>query len=219
MSYYLESALYLFTCLLAFLMGLKRLAILDRAFRIFVLITGITFIGELLALYSAIVFHNNLIIYNIMKLFIVILICLYFNAFISVFRKYRVGVILSALTGIVWTVSLIFEHSLSVINTAFMAYEGIITIGMSIFSMEYIISRRADKFFKLQNSPHFSLACILLAYWCFTIVQWVLYNYFSLGTRWFDFLELSLTIVSMLLNIGVAVIFFFYPKMKEQHAA
>ncbi len=218
MIYYLESYLYLFTCFLPFLYGIKRFKLLDRASRTFSLIATISFIAEIVALYAAVKYHNNLPVYNVSQLLTVVLVCLYFNDAIDSFKKYYVGIVLAAISTLVWSFTIFFVHSIITMNSTFMAYEGIVTIGMAVFSMENLVSKRSHSLFKLKYSHHFWFAWMLLIYWCCSIVQWILYKYFTKEVDQSQYLDLSLTIISMLINIGFALIFFYYPKMKQKNA-
>lgn len=218
MIYFLESYLYLFTCFLPFLYGIKRFKVFDKASRVFSLIAIISFLAEVVALYAVVKYKNNLSVYNISELLTMILICMYFNEAIDSFNKYRIGIVLAAISVLVWCCTIFLMHTIMAVNSVFMAYEGILTIGMAVFSMENLVSKRSHSLFKLKYSPHFWFAWMLLIYWCCSIAQWILYKYFTKEVDQAHYLDLSLTIISMLINVGFALIFFYYPKMKQKNA-
>lgn len=215
--YYFETGLYFATILLPVFYGLKRFKVIDKASRFILLLLITSFVGEVIALYSALVYKTNLAVYNIVQLLIAIILCFYFNYCIDNFKKHNIGIIIAFVSFIVWLITIAKIHTLSSINSSFLAYKGIIIITMSIISMENLISNGSHHLFKILNSSHFWFAWILLIYWCFSIVQWILYQYYTSAANGFQYLNLSLVIITMLVNIGYTLVFFFYPKMNDKH--
>lgn len=217
MEYYFKSITNLFFFLLPVLVGFKKLRILDRSLKMFLLFALSSFIGELSAFFSANIYKNNLPVYNTFHILNVTILCFYFKEHFQLkVSKRRINYLIG-FNLIVWLFTILYIHSISSINSTFLAYQGVLTIGFSVYLMEDIVSQRSREFFKLKTSCHFWIAFLLLIYWCFSIMQWILYRFFSAETMGFCYLELSLIIINMAINFCFALIFIQYPKMIQSN--
>jgi hypothetical protein len=196
--------------------GLKRYALLDRASRFFLLYAISSFIGELIAFYAALKFNNNLPVYNVASLVNICVICFYFSECIELLKRNNSGLKLMIINVLVWIISVFFIHSFFSINTTFLAYQGVLTIALAVYAMENLVTQKSQTLFYLRSSPHFWFDCLLLVYWCSTIMQWIVYWYFTNKMAGFQYLNLSLTIINILINVFLAVVFYMYPKLKQQ---
>jgi hypothetical protein len=217
MEYYFKSIANLFFFLLPVLIGLKRFTILDKALKIFFLFALSSFIGELSAFFSANVYKNNLPVYSVFSIINLTIICFYFKEHFQLKRsKNRINFLIG-FNLIVWLFTIFYIHSITSVNSTFLGYQGILTMGFSVHLMENIVSRRSREVFDLKTSSHFWIAFLLLVYWCFSIMQWILYSFFSVETMGFWYLELSLIIINMAINFCFALIFIQYPKMIQSN--
>jgi len=185
----------------------------------FCYITGISFFGELIALTSVLYYHTNLAVYNVIGICNLVLICLYFNKAIPVFAEYQIGKVLSVASVIVWLLSVYSLDSMHNSDTPYMFFEGGLTLGMTGFSMEHLLVKKSRSGIRLRSSPHFWFAWILFAYWCISISQWLLYRYFEDLVQTHTWFSSMLLAVTVLVNLGFLMVFFWYPKMKHQDAS
>lgn len=213
MNYYIESLLNLTFFFLPILFGVRNLKALDKAAKIFLIFAVSSFLTELTAFFYAVYFKTNLSVYNVFNILNFTLVALYFKELIK-FKKSEVFFkSLIPINITIWLFTIFKIHSLNSINSAFLGYQGIVTISLSVYLMEYIVFKQSRTVFNLKTSPHFSIAFLLLVYWCFSIMQWILYQYFTNRTFGFQYLDLSLTIINMVINFCFALIFLKYPKM------
>ncbi|MES2478910.1 MAG: hypothetical protein V4561_07480 [Bacteroidota bacterium] len=218
MSYFIESVLYLISSFLPVLMGIKRYTLFDKPTRFIFYLAITSFLGEVIALFCAIQYHNNLWVYNIVQILMTLILCFYYGNSIDLFKRKKLGLYIASISIIVWISSLLLVHSFFSINSTYLAYMGTITILMSIISMDNLIAQKSHSLYKIIYSPHFWFAWILLIYWCFSMIQWMIYKYYTVQTVNFKYIELSLTIITMLVNFGYTAVFFYYPKMLKKNA-
>ncbi|HTN16142.1 MAG TPA: hypothetical protein VL092_00570 [Chitinophagaceae bacterium] len=215
MQYYIESIIYLIVYLMPVLFGLRRYAVLDKASRFFLLYAISSFIGELIAFFAALKFNNNFPVYNVASVINICLICFYFSECIERLKRNNMALRLTVINIVVWIISVFFIHSFFSINTTFLAYQGVLTIALAVYAMEHLVAQKSHALFHLRSSPHFWFDSLLLVYWCFTIMQWVVYRYFTYKTGGFIYINLSLTIINILINVALAAVFYAYPKLKQ----
>lgn len=213
MDYYARSALNLILFLLPVLIGIRNYNSHDKALKIFVIFALSSFVGELSAFYCAIKFKNNLAVYNGFSIVNLLIICFYFKEHFSSQKSKKIFNILILLSVLVWIVTAFVIHSLKSINSTFLGYQGLLTITLSACLMEEIVARKSKEVFSLKSSIHFWIALLLLVYWCFSIMQWLLYRYIINETIAFKYLELSLIIINMFINLCFALIFYVNPKL------
>lgn len=216
MNYYLEFSIYLISLLLPFVWSIKRYPEMDQASRMFCYITGISVSGEIIGLAASLSYGTNIPVYNVIGICNLVLLCLYFNYAIPVFRKHRVGIVLAVISVIVWTLSLFLFDTMHKMNTPYMFFESALTLGMAGFSIEQLLVKKSKTWIRLRNSPHFWFAWILFAYWCITITQWLMYTRFKAITEAHTWFSLLLMTITVLVNIAFFFIFFRYPKMQRQ---
>lgn len=213
MNYYLESGINLTIFFLPILFGLKNYKILDQGAKLFLLFAVSSFVGELTAFFSAVYFKTNLPIYNFFNILNFTLVTLYFKYQVNLKNSKSVFNFIIVVNIVVWMITLFEIHSINSINSTFLGYQGILTMCLSVYLMEYIVFRQSRAVFDLRTSPHFLIAFLLLVYWCFSIMQWILYQFFTMSTYGFRHLEVSLTVINMIINFCFALVFIKYPKM------
>jgi hypothetical protein len=199
--------------LLPILFGARNFKMLDSAAKIFLLYAVSSFLTELTAFLCAVYFKTNLSVYNVFNILNFTLITLYFRELIKFKQSGLIFNFLILVNTIVWLITLFEVHSLHSINSTFLGYQGILTMCLSVYLMEHIVFRQNRVVFDLRTSPHFLIAFLLLVFWCFSIMQWILYRYFTNETFGFQYLDLSLTIINMIINFCFALVFIKYPKM------
>lgn len=216
MNYYLQSAIYLASFLIPCGVSIFRYKQFDKGFKTIALLVFVSFFVEVFALFSAVVFKNNLMIYNFELLINTILTLSYFEIIMQKLKKIGVIRILQVLTFIFWVLSVTMLHKINSINTSFLIFSGVLNISLSILFLDTLSSDKRKEIFRLSDSPNFWITSILLFYWCFSFVQWALYRTFTKETYGFELLEMSLTLVTILVNLGYSIIFFRYPKFRNK---
>lgn len=172
-----------------------------------------SFLSEVIALLFAIIFKNNLVIYNIEMLINGIVILVYFKSNNTIPKKRNALSIIIFLTIISWVFSIYLQKSFSTINTGFMIYEGVMVIALSLFSLDKISTKSRKKVVKITRSSVFWISTIFLFYWLMTFVQWMLYESYPESMKEFEYLELFLTLTTIMVNICYSVIFYISPKL------
>jgi hypothetical protein len=200
-------------------MGVKRYTSFDKATRLILYVAIVSFVIELIALYTEIKYRNNLPIYNIASVIYLLLLGLYFSKIITLFNTDAFRKLYSIAILLIWIATLFYEKSLFVLNSAFMIIVGIVVICFSILSIDNIVSVQSKRYFKLTTSIHFWFAVVFLFYWCITILQWGLYKYFSEKISGYEYINLALSLVSTLVNIAFGMLFYNYPKLKQADAS
>lgn len=195
------------------LFGVRNFTTLDRAAKFFLFFAVSSFLTELTAFFCAVYFNTNLSVYNVFNILNFTLVILYFKELIRFKKSTLFFNCLIFFNLIIWLITLMKIHSLNSINSTFLGYQGILTMCLSVYLMEHIVFRQSRAVFDLRTSPHFLIAFLLLVYWCFSIMQWILYRYFTNDTFGFQYLDLSLTIINMIINFCFALVFMKYPKM------
>lgn len=218
MNYYTQYTVYLFALVLPVIGGVMQFKKLDRSARYFLYVASISFFGELLGLVSVLLFHSNKEIYNVIGISNFVMLCLYFNSSVTLFKKFNVGGILAGTGILIWTVSIIFFDQLSKTNTPYMFYEGAATLFMTIALLDQLLSGKVLVDFDLRESPHFWFVILLFFYWCITICQWVLYDYFADFVENQSWINITLWCASILGSIGFFLIFLQYPKLRWKNA-
>lgn len=212
MSYYQEFTIFILFQLLPLVAGIWRWKIIDSPSKVITVIAGISFITECLAFYTAIKFGNNLFIYNIASIIIACSLIFYFWFNVPLLRKYNLALLLGFISVLFWLIGLVFINSVDGINLFFTNYEIFLTISLAVLLIENLVHdySRVD----LKSNPHFYFALLFLLSWSSTFIQWNLYDYMTLRhIAYKAAIDLCLTMISIILNVGISLVFIFYPKM------
>lgn len=178
----------------------------------------ISFISELVALFFAVIFRNNFLIYNLFSLLSLLLLGFYFSKLITLFNNYYFRWIYPCLIILLWIGSIYYQNSFFTLNSPLMIIEGSFIIGFSIISIEKIVAEKSNRYFRLTSSIHFWFAVIFLFYWCITILHWGLYKYFVLKGSWMPYLHLILSFAGIVVNFSIGYLFYLYPRLKQANA-
>lgn len=213
MNYYTVSLINLILFFLPIVIGIKHYNLLEKALKVFLFFAISSSSGELIAFFCALIFKNNLPIYNLFSIINLVLLCGYFREqLINESQKKAINLLIT-FSILFWLFSIFYLHSINSINSIFLGYQGIVTMCLSAYIMEYIVFRQSRTVFNLKTSPHFLIAILLLVYWCFSIMQWILYRIFTRETPGFHFLDISLIVINMSINFCFTIVFLKYPKM------
>lgn len=214
--YYLITCINLSLFALPFIIALSRYRYLDKASRVFCLFLGLSFAGECTATWFAYVYHNNMPIYAFLNIVEMCVLCLYFNYSIASFTRRHIGIFLSVLSALVGVINLLFFQSMNDLNNIFLYYQGISVIGMSMIAMVQFLTD--VEYMRFEQTPHFWIPALLILFWVISFLHWGLYD-FLLGkfpaSNWL--VNNSILFICFIMNIGYAVLFFFYPHKKKAY--
>ena len=199
-------------------MGLKRFVLLDKAARILLLMCFVTFIGELIAAYFAFKHHNNLWVYNILDLLFSILTWYYFQQHIPLLQRRSIQYACVFFYVALWLITSHYTNFSINMNIGFVSAIGITTIIMSIVALDHLIAQKKQSLYSIIYDPHFWFSLILLAYWSFSLMQWMLLTYLIPQTTDQQLIASSLLWANNLLNISNTIVFYAYPKMIKKNA-
>ncbi len=163
----------------------------------------------------AIKYHNNLALYAIYSIIEFIMLCLYFNNVVDVFKKNNFAIFLGISGTILGILNLVFLQHLASLSSFFLLFEGVSVIGMSLFAFFRMLLKYDS--LRLYTYPHFWFISIILFFWNITFLTWGLYEYITQ-----QLLPSALNINRILEVVGIitycamASVFLLYPKMTRK---
>lgn len=211
----MEALYYLYMTLLflCFSIGIYRYQHADRASRLIVIYTGIAFVTECAAAFSALRYQNNLIIYNFFSVFELGLLSVYFNHAISFFRKHRIGLAVAVLSVVSGCVAFLFSGPPDSLNVSYSLFEMLIITVMVLFYFSQLLSdRRAD----FLRNFHFWFSGMLLIFWYGSFSVWILYGCYlpDLGPGDLILLDAIHLFFNVFAVSVLYLLFLFYPRLK-----
>lgn len=204
----------MFSLLFAFGSSIYNYKWLDDSAKIFCVYLGYTLIAECIATYSAIAFHNNLPVYAIYNLGEIVLMAMYFNYNIVLFKRYNVGFYIAGIGLLLGIPDVLFFEGVNSIDAYFMFFEGFCIIGMCLVAFFTLLMQpeRID----LRKYPHFWIISIVLLYRSVTYIYWGLYDVFlvRLGDDMFIIYR-SILALNIICYSIIGVLYLLYPKMQK----
>ena len=193
--------------------GWRRVQHFDKASKIFWWYTCAGFLVEATARYAAVVYGNNMPVYGIYSLFAFGLTAAYFNYSVDVLRVRNIGLYIGAFGVALGILNSIFIQPLNVLSSYFLYFEGIVILGLALFSFfRMMLISDGMQLYKLR---HFWFPVILCFFWSITFFNWGLYGYFNANEKgWMWLINLSIIAVSSTTYLAIAVVFWNYPKLK-----
>lgn len=207
---------YLVLLLITLISGCYRYRVLDRPAIIFFLFLSTTVLCEYIALYASLKYKNNLPVYAIYSLVEFVMVSLYFNSVIDIFKKRNTGIYIAALGVVAGIYNLVFIQGLNTINSYFMIFEGLSIISMGLFFFFRILLHN-DKL-RIHMYPHFWFASILTFFWGVSFLNWSLYDYFAKvhpDEIWV--INYCIVIVNLVTYSAISCVFILYPKMQKTY--
>jgi hypothetical protein len=209
-TYYLRTNLMIATAAIAVGAGIYRYSKFDRATKLFFYFAVCSFLEESLAYYWALRYNRNTVVYNITNIIEIFIVSLYFNYAISFFRKRNIGIIIGAFSVAFGIINNFFIQSPNSITNYFLFYQALVTIAMCIILLSTFMVHSYTG--NVKKEVHFWLAVILMFCWSFCYLVFTLMKYYTttaIGT----IAVVTLTVVGIITNLSIAVIFYLYPKM------
>ncbi|HVX01217.1 MAG TPA: hypothetical protein VHA52_12405, partial [Candidatus Babeliaceae bacterium] len=207
--YYIKNDLLVGTLLVSVLIGAIRFRKLDAGSRVFLLLCIFWFCDESLAYYSAIKFHNNLLVYNIGDLIEIFLICVYFNFTIPSFRKKKIGIIIGIISIVVGIANNALIQSVHTVSNYFLMYEAALSIILSMISLSSFLNIE-DKRRPLRE-VHFWIPTLLMFSWSLIFLLFTIIAFY--GNHEPKAVTFMLFLVNLFTNVSCIGIFLFYPKL------
>lgn len=207
--------LYMAVLGIAAITSLVRFRITEKGTRF---MSGFIWLGlltEIIARYAAIAYRNNLPILNISCIIEFVLICCYYNATISYFKRNNIGIIIAGAGIIIGVITLLIFDSFFKINSNFLFIESLGIICMSLYAIFRMLLMENEKL-HLQLKVQFWIPIILVMYQAGTIWSWMMYEYFRLiGESETQFLHQTLLSNGIVIYLAFTMLFLCYPKMKN----
>lgn len=201
--------------LLSSIIGLVHYKKMDKAFHLLIVYLWLTLFCEGLAVYSAIVYKNNLPIYHTYSLVQYLLLSGYYISSVKDLNKPILKWFV-IITGIAFTIvnTSFIQHPLKELNTHFIVFESFVIILLSLYSFYHLID---DDDLNIRRNSHFWVTSLLLVFWSCTFFYWLvgvaLYDSMINKPIWLDAMIMAINILTY---SGFGIIFLLYPKMKTK---
>jgi len=168
----LSTVLY-FSLLIAILVvGFAQRRILKSTDKVVIILIFLTLISELLGIFAAYVWKNNLFVYHFYNPLEFILITIYFTRNTKILKR-RIIYRLLCIVGLIFTTfNSIFMQPIFEMNTYFLLYEGAVIIIFCLLSLQEIL---LDELNLPYQFLHFWLTALFLLYWSVTFTGWGIY--------------------------------------------
>ena len=212
---YVYDFILLLSCVVAF----WRYKKLDKATKIIVWLLAVSCISESVAYYFAFTFHNNYPVYNIYSCFELLIICLYFNKSIDVFRRTNVGLYIGIAGFLFGLADLFFIEKGSFYRgyAVFILVENIIIISLCLFALARMSLNRE---IRLVKQAHFWFAVIFVFFYCLSFFNHYVYDYFAFIDKnqpAETFVIIENLFANIFTYIAFIVVFLLIPKLQMTH--
>lgn len=165
--------IYLSVLFLSILGGIYKLKYKDKASRILVGLLCLTLVSEFTAYWAAVKFQNNMFVYHFFAPVQLIIIGIYFDNIDCFKRKQKIGLLIGMLGAIIAVVNTVFFQPLKTLNSNFLLFEGLIIMGLALYSFQRILT---DEKLDIYKYRHFWMIVILIFFWSVTYTTWSLYS-------------------------------------------
>lgn len=201
--------------LLATLSGIIRFKSMDEASRIISVLIFLSFFTEIIAYYSARIYHTNIAVYTIYSLFEFSLTSLYFNYSIDLFYKKNIGIYVGIFGLSFGILNMLFFQPINQINSYFLFFESITIIAMSFISLARMTILHDQ--LRIYKYHHFWFVVIITFYWCSTFLNFSLHKYIVFDLKKNAWILNALNLVENIINyLSITIVFLLYSKMQRQ---
>lgn len=211
MTWFTETGVLHTLQILAIVIAFIQYKLLDKGSKIFLVYLILSLLFEGLATYSAIHYHNNLLVINIFDLLQYVITCVYFSYSISTLNKKRTIALIT--TGIiVWLITTMYKPLTTALNTYFLAFESITIIGLCHYYFYDLLNADDNK----SANASFFLVSLLFIFWSFTFMYWLFG--LTLRTSMADsgkWLGMLIMIINLVCYSGFSLVFLFYKKLQN----
>lgn len=216
MSYNERIIIGLIAVLLSVIPAILNYKMLGIAERYFAFTLMFKLLSELIADYSARVYHNNMPVIGIVQPIEFFLICLYFNYSVDAFYKNKVGTIIGV-SGLFFGVcNYFFIQSPYVINSLFLILKGVLIIALCLYAFYRLLILDDD--IDLTANVNFWINSLMLFYWSTTTLLWGAYDMLISELNVSKVLIHNLLIlINVITYLGFGTVFLLYKKMKTTH--
>lgn len=201
----------LFACLLSIAVFRTN----DTASKIIGILVLVTFLNERVGNYYAYTHQNSNVIYGIFNPIQLLIVAIYFNFSIDLFRKKNIGIII----GIIGCIMGFIDYYLlpDKMNNVFLLSESVIIVAMCLYSFYRMLV--IDDGLRLITYPHFWFTAIFLFFWTSLFLIWGLYDFLieKVGVS-ADVFQIILLTVNVITYLAFGVVFLLYNKMRVLNA-
>lgn len=211
MTWFTETGVLHALQILAIVIAFIQYKILDKGSKIFLIYLILSLFFEALATYTAIHYHNNLLVINIFDVLQYVITCIYFSYSISSLTRKRTTILITVGI-IVWLLTSWYKPITSTLNTYFLAFESISIIGLCHYYFYDLLNADDNK----SANASFFLVSLLFIFWSFTFMYWLFG--LTLRTSMADsgkWLGMLIMIINLVCYSGFSLVFLFYKKLQN----
>lgn len=174
----------------------------------------VTFCAETYAIYSAVKYRNNMVVYHVFNPIQFLIISLYFNESIPSFKRKNIGWYIGILGVIASILNILFFQPLNTSNYYFLVFESLIIVFMALYSfIEMFLNENND----LIKNQHFWISFILLSFWSITLTYWAMHEIIDKHAAYFiNYIAYILVSVNILTYLGLGTTLFLTSKQISQ---
>lgn len=215
MNAYVQFYIYLAVLATAVLCCAYRFTKLDNAAKYIGLFLLATLLSEAAGFYASWRYKNNMPVYHVAAPIHFLLICFYFNAWLDVFGRKRIGIYLG-LAGIpLAIINTLYLQPLHTLNSYFLLFEGTCIISMSLFAFYRLLDNERVK---IMRYPHFWFSYIFLFFWSITYVNWAMYRLLGVKVaKVIPFIGTLLWFINVVTYLCLGLVILLYP-VKNKNA-
>lgn len=200
--------------LLATLSGFIRFKSMDTASRTISVLIFLSFLTEIIAYYSARMYHSDIAVYTVFSLFEFLLTSLYFNYSIDVFYKKNIGIYIGVFGLLLGLLNMLFFQPINQINSYFLFFESITIIAMCFTSLARMTMLHDQ--LRIRKYHHFWFVVIITFYWCSTFLNFSLHKYIVFDLKKDGLILDALNLIENIITYSsLAIVFLLYPKMQK----
>lgn len=203
--------IYLIILFSAATVGIAKWKILQTPDKIVALLVSLTFASELTALLTSRYWHNNLPVYHIYSPLSFLLISLYFNYSIELFRKRRIGIIWGTAGVGLSIIDTLYLEKIDKINSYYLLFQGTTIIIYGLLSIRQIL---LDEDYLPYKFALFWITILFMIYWSITFTIWGFYVILSPeDAPMYSIFDVVLTTANFILYGGITIVFLLYRRL------
>lgn len=193
--------------------GLYYFKRLNIGARIILLLVVFAAISEQIATYFAYEYKNNYYVYGLYNPIQLLIICFYFNAIISSFKKNGIAIIIGIICFVFGIVNYLYIQLPHKMNSYFLLVECLVIISFCLYFFYELLLSDDNKDILIDSN--FWFTALLLLYWTSTFLIWGLYDFFRLNfPKYVDFVSNMVFLTGIITYLGFGTVFLLYKKMQ-----
>lgn len=214
--YYWFASLNISASFIAFLMGVSRRRYFDKAAGFILILLGVSFLTECIALYFAVVYHNNLPVYNLSNIIQAVILSKYLSEGVHWIRDRNLKPYLIGFSILFGILNMVFFQPIDSYNSHYFLYQSmLVCILGSVLCLQIALTRSLEE----KLSPHFWLTTVLMLFYAFNFLHLSLYDFFTEKLSDYKYyIDMAILLLNVVTNLGFALVFLLYPKIYPSYA-